>query len=112
MNTIEKDILKVLISEAELKARVREIGGQIAMDYENKDPLFVGVLRGSLMFFADLMRVCPIPCGLDFLAASSYKNATVSSGVVKIDYDIRSNIAGRHIILVEDILRCTIWRGI
>ena len=104
MNTIEKDILKVLISEAELKARVREIGGQIAMDYENKDPLFVGVLRGSFMFFADLMRVCPIPCGLDFLAASSYKNATVSSGVVKIDYDIRSNIAGRHIILVEDIL--------
>ncbi len=50
MNTIEKDILKVLISEAELKARVREIGGQIAMDYENKDPLFVGVLRGSFMF--------------------------------------------------------------
>ena len=81
MNTIEKDILKVLISEAELKARVREIGGQIAMDYENKDPLFVGVLRGSFMFFADLMRVCPIPCGLDFLAASSYKNATVSSGL-------------------------------
>ena len=104
MNTIEKDILKVLISEAELKARVREIGARIAMDYENKDPLFVGVLRGSFMFFADLMRVCPIPCGLDFLAASSYKNATVSSGVVKIDYDIRSNIAGRHIILVEDIL--------
>ena len=64
----------------------------------------MGVLRGSFMFFADLMRVCPIPCGLDFLAASSYKNATVSSGVVKIDYDIRSNIAGRHIILVEDIL--------
>ena len=79
MNTIEKDILKVLISEAELKARVREIGARIAMDYENKDPLFVGVLRGSFMFFADLMRVCPIPCGLDFLAASSYKNATVSS---------------------------------
>ena len=72
MNTIEKDILKVLISEDELKVRVRAIGAQIAADYADKDPLFVGVLRGSFMFFADLMRVCPIPSGLDFMAASSY----------------------------------------
>lgn len=104
MNTIEKDILKVLISEGELKRRVQAIGAQIAADYEYKDPLFVGVLRGSFMFFADLMRECPIPCGLDFLAASSYNSGTASSGVVKIDYDIKSSVAGRHIILVEDIL--------
>ena len=104
MNTIEKDILKVLISEEELKERVQAIGAQIAADYEDKDPLFVGVLRGSFMFFADLMRVCPIPSGLDFLAASSYNSGTSSSGVVKIDYDIKTDVAGRHIILVEDIL--------
>ena len=104
INTIEKDILKVLISERRLKKRVREIGAQIAADFEEKDPLFVGVLRGSFMFFADLMRICPIPCGLDFLSASSYNSGTSSSGVVKIDYDIKADIRGRHIVLVEDIL--------
>lgn len=104
MNTIEKDILRVLISEEELKRRVQAIGAQIAVDYEYKDPLFVGVLRGSFMFFADLMRACPIPSGLDFMAASSYNAGTFSSGVVKIDYDIKTSVAGRHIILVEDIL--------
>ena len=104
MKTIEKDILKVLISEEQLKARVQEIGAQIAADYEEKDPLFVGVLRGSFIFFADLMRVCPIESGLDFLAASSYNKGTSSSGVVKIDYDIKTDITGRNIIIVEDIL--------
>ena len=104
MNTIEKDILRVLISEEELKRRVQAIGAQIAVDYEYKDPLFVGVLRGSFMFFADLMRACPIPSGLDFMAASSYNAGTFSSVVVKIDYDIKTSVAGRHIILVEDIL--------
>ena len=104
MNTIERDILKVLISEEDLRARVKTIGAQIAADYEDKDPLFVGVLRGSFIFFADLMRACPIRSGLDFMAASSYNAGTFSSGVVKIDYDIKTNVAGRHIILVEDIL--------
>lgn len=104
MNTIEKDILKVLISEEELLVRVKEISDQVAADYEDKDPLFIGVLRGSFMFFADLMRTCTIPSGLDFLAASSYYSGTTSSGVVKIDYDIKADLQGRHIILVEDIL--------
>ena len=104
MKTIETDILKVLISEEELHARVLEIGARIAADYEDKDPLFVGVLRGSFIFFADLMRCCPIRSGLDFLAASSYHQGTSSSGVVKIDYDIKTDVAGRHIIVVEDIL--------
>ena len=104
MKTIETDILKTLISEEELKARVAEIGAEIAADFEDKDPLFVGVLRGSFIFFADLMRVCPIRSGLDFLSASSYNSGTKSSGVVKIDYDIKADLTGRHIILVEDIL--------
>lgn len=116
MNTIEKDILKVLISEAELKARVREIGARIAMDYENKDPLFVGVLRGSFMFFADLMRVCPIPCGLDFLAASSYKmppSAPVWSRSIMISAAIsRDGILFWWRIFWTAATRCTIWRGI
>ena len=104
METIEKDILKVLISEEELEKRVEEIGAEVAADYEDKDPLFVGVLRGSFIFFADLMRHCPIRSGLDFMTASSYNNGTVSSGVVKIDYDIKGDITGRHIVIVEDIL--------
>ena len=104
MNTIEKDIDRVLISEEELIARVKEIAAQVAADYEDKDPLFIGVLRGSFMFFADLMRYCNIPSGLDFLAASSYNSGTSSSGVVKIDYDIKADLTGRHVILVEDIL--------
>ena len=104
MDTIEKDILKVLISERRLKRRVKAIGTQIAADFEKEDPLFVGVLRGSFIFFADLMRVCPIRCGLDFLSASSYNSGTASSGVVKIGYDIKADIHGRTIILVEDIL--------
>lgn len=104
MKTIENDILKVLISEEELTKRVKEIADQIAQDYEDKDPLFVGVLRGSFMFFADLMRYCPIHSGLDFMAVSSYNNGTSSSGVVKINYDIKADLTGRNIILVEDIL--------
>lgn len=104
MNTIEKDILKVLISEEELQQRVKEISDQLSEEYADKDPLFVAVLRGSFMFFADLMRTCKIPSELDFVAASSYHSGTFSSGVVKIDYDIRTNVENRHIIIVEDIL--------
>ncbi len=104
MKTIEQDILRVLVSEEELHQKVQELGGQIAADYEDKDPLFVGVLRGSFIFFADLMRCCPIRSELDFLAASSYHSGTSSSGVIKIAYDLSGDIAGRHIILVEDIL--------
>ena len=104
MKTIETDIERVLVSEAKIKECVTRIGAAIARDYEDKDPLFVGVLRGSFVFFADLMKVCNIPSQLDFISASSYQSGTISSGVVKISYDVKADLTGRNIILVEDIL--------
>lgn len=104
MYAMEKDIQQVLLSEETLRRRVEEMGEQIAEEYDGKDPLFIGVLRGSFIFFADLMRACPIYCGLDFIAASSYHSSTASSGVVRIDYDLKTDLSGRQLIIVEDIL--------
>lgn len=101
---MEKDIQQVLLSEETLRRRVEEMGEQLAEEYEGKDPLFIGVLRGSFIFFSDLMRACPIHCGLDFIAASSYHSSTASSGVVRIDYDLKTELNGRQLIIVEDIL--------
>ena len=96
-------IEKVLISEEELEAAVARVGRQISVDYKDKDPIFIGVLKGCFMFMADLMRHVDIPCSMDFMAVSSYKGTT-STGAVKINKDVSENIEGRHIILVEDIL--------
>lgn len=96
-------IEKVLISEEELEAAVGRIGRQISVDYKDRDPIFIGVLKGCFMFMADLMRHVDIPCSMDFMAVSSYKGTT-STGAVKINKDVSENIEGRHIILVEDIL--------
>ena len=96
-------IEKVLISEEELEAAVGRIGKQISVDYKDRDPIFIGVLKGCFMFMADLMRHVDIPCSMDFMAVSSYKGTT-STGAVKINKDVSENIEGRHIILVEDIL--------
>ena len=96
-------IEKVLISEEELEAAVARIGRQISVDYKDRDPIFIGVLKGCFMFMADLMRHVDIPCSMDFMAVSSYKGTT-STGAVKINKDVSENIEGRHIILVEDIL--------
>ena len=96
-------IEKVLISEEELEAAVGRIGRQISEDYRDKDPIFIGVLKGCFMFMADLMRHVDISCSMDFMAVSSY-SGTTSTGAVKINKDVSENIEGRHIILVEDIL--------
>ena len=81
-NEMEKDILKVLVSEEELKARVEELGAQIAEAYAGKNPLFMGALKGCVVFMADLLRACPLKSDLEFIAVSSYQNSTVSSGSV------------------------------
>ena len=101
---MEKDILKVLISEEELKARVTEMGEELYNRFEGKNPIFLGVLKGSVMFMADLMRACQLQSDIEFIAVSSYANATESSGRVKINYDLQQDITGRHLIIVEDIL--------
>ena len=100
---VEKDIERVLISAEELEAQVAEIGAQISRDFEGKDPIFIGVLKGCFIFMADLMRHVSIRCSMDFMAVSSY-SGTTSTGAVKINKDLSEDIEGRHIIIVEDIL--------
>ncbi|MGM9619511.1 MAG: hypoxanthine phosphoribosyltransferase [Oscillospiraceae bacterium] len=103
-NLMEKDILKVLISEEELNARVQELGAQIRERYEGKTPMFLGVLKGSFIFMADLVRAAGIKSDIEFIAVSSYQSGTKSSGVVQITHDLQQDITGRDIIVVEDIL--------
>ena len=100
---METAIERVLISQEELERQVARIGAQISADYADKDPIFVGVLKGCFIFMADLMRHVTINCSMDFMAVSSY-SGTNSTGAVKINKDLSEDIGGRHIILVEDIL--------
>lgn len=103
-NDMNQDILKVLLSEEEIKARVQALGDQICDRFVGRDPMFVGVLNGCFIFMADLVRATQMKSELDFIALSSYKNATKSSGVVQITRDLQRDISGRDIIIVEDIL--------
>lgn len=103
-NVMEKDIDHVLLSEEELKAKIRELGAQISRDYAGKEPLLVSVLRGSYIFMADLTRAIDCMCRVDFMAVSSYGSGTTSSGQVNIIKDLSDSIEGRDIIVVEDIL--------
>lgn len=100
---MERDIQSVLISEEEILAKVSEVGAQISRDFEGKNPVFVGVLKGCFIFMADLMRNVKVNCSVDFMAVSSY-SGTSSTGAVKINKDLSENIEGRHVIIVEDIL--------
>ncbi|MBR5342925.1 MAG: hypoxanthine phosphoribosyltransferase [Oscillospiraceae bacterium] len=100
---MKNDIERVLITEQELHDKVAEMGAQISRDFKGKDPLFVGVLKGCFIFMSDLLRSVDIRCSMDFMAVSSY-SGTKSTGAVKINKDLSEDIAGRHIIIVEDIL--------
>lgn len=101
---MEKDILKVLVTEEQIKARLQELGDALYEKFEGKNPLFLGVLKGAFVFMADLVRACQVKSDVEFIAVSSYENATVSSGRVHIVHDIQQDITGRHLIIVEDIL--------
>lgn len=100
---MRNDIERILISEEELREKVSEIGKKISRDFEGKDPIFVGVLKGCFIFMADLMRYVDISCSMDFMSVSSY-SGTSSTGAVKINKDLGEDIEGRHLIIVEDIL--------
>lgn len=104
MSMMDQDILKVLYTQEEIAARVKELGDQMYKDFEGKDPLFVSVLRGAFIFMADIVRACQVKSDVEFIAVSSYQNATVSSGRVQITHDLQQDITGRHLIIVEDIL--------
>ncbi len=98
------DRLRVFITEEALKARVSELGAEISRDYEGQDLLLVAVLKGSVVFLADLMRQITIPHSIDFMATSSYGAATESSGIVRILKDLDVPIIERNVLIVEDIV--------
>ena len=95
---------EILIDEAALHARIAELGAAITRDYEGREPLLVGVLKGAIFFMADLMRSIDIPCEVDFMAISSYGAGIDSSGVVRILKDLDVSIEGRNVLVVEDIV--------
>ena len=103
-SNMDQDILKILLSEEEIKARVQELGDQLYDAFHDKNPLFVGVLKGCFIFMADLVRAAQLKSELEFIGVSSYQNGTKSSGVVQITRDLQEDIIGRDVIIVEDIL--------
>lgn len=97
-------VAKVLISENEIKEKLKEVAGKICADYEGEDVLFVGILKGSVIFFADLVREINLPLTMDFMAISSYGAGTTSSGEVKMLKDLDKSICGKNVVIVEDII--------
>ncbi|MFA9400549.1 MAG: hypoxanthine phosphoribosyltransferase [Acidobacteriota bacterium] len=95
---------EVLISSEDLERRVGEIGAEISRDYQGRDLVMVGVLRGAVVFIADLLRSLTVPCEIDFMAVSSYGSSRDSSGVVRILKDLDDSITGRNVLIVEDIV--------
>ena len=95
---------EILIDEPTLQARIAELGEELSTDYEGKDLLLVGVLKGAVFFMADLMRTLTVPCEVDFMAISSYGDETDSSGVVRILKDLDIPLQDRHVLVVEDII--------
>lgn len=100
----DQSLGEILVQPDDLKRRVRELGQQITADYQGKDLLLIGVLKGAVFFLADLMRQIDLPCEVDFMAVSSYGSATESSGVVRIIKDLEQSIEDRHVLIVEDII--------
>ena len=101
---LDQDIQEVLITREQLQARIRELAADINRDYAGKAPLFIGILRGSYIFMADLVREIDLPVTIDFMAVSSYGAGTTSSGLVNIKKDLEEKIEGKDVIIVEDIL--------
>ena len=102
--TLEQGVGEIMIEQDRLQARIRELGEEVSRDYAGRDLLLVGVLKGAVFFMADLMRELTVPCEIDFMAISSYGAQTDSSGVVRILKDLDTNIAGRDVLVVEDII--------
>jgi hypoxanthine phosphoribosyltransferase len=105
VNVLMKDVAKILIDEKQLQGRIRELAVEIAANYEGSEELLLlCVLKGAYMFLADLSRLLPVPHEVDFMAVSSYGQGTTSSGAVRIVLDLKEDIAGKHVLIVEDIV--------
>lgn len=101
---MKQDIKEILFTEEQLRKKIKEIGTKISEDYEGKELMLVGILKGSVPFMADLMKEISIPCTMDFMAVSSYGNSTKTSGVVRILKDLDFEIENKNILIVEDII--------
>ncbi|MDE7181534.1 MAG: hypoxanthine phosphoribosyltransferase [Clostridia bacterium] len=101
---MHKDCERILLTEEQLKARVKEVAEKVDKDFQGKRPLVVGILKGSIIFYADFIRFLSMPIELDFLAVSSYGSGAVSSGKLKIKKDLDRDVKGRDVIIVEDII--------
>ena len=101
---LDQDIQEVLISREQLQARIEEMAEEINRDYAGKSPLLIGILRGSYIFMADLVRQLDLPITMDFMVVSSYGAGTTSTGLVNIKKDLEEKIEGKDVIIVEDIL--------
>ncbi|MDQ6850642.1 MAG: hypoxanthine phosphoribosyltransferase [Actinomycetota bacterium] len=104
VSVLDDDIEKVLIGADEIRAKIAELAAAIDADYADREPLLVGVLKGAVMLMSDLARALQRPSTMEFMAVSSYGSATTSSGVVRILKDLDRDIAGQHVLIVEDII--------
>ena len=99
---MEENILKVLITEEEIRSRIEELGQELSREYEGKDPVVLGVLKGVVVFYADMIRKITVPCQMDFMCLSSYRG-TNSTGNTIVKQDMSVNVEGRHVLILEDI---------
>ncbi len=104
MAELHPDIQEILLEKQDIKDIVKRVGAEITRDYADKNPLIIAVLRGAVVFMADIMRAIECPLSIDFMAVSSYGDGVKSSGVVRIVKDLDTKIEGRHVIIVEDVL--------
>ena len=104
MAELHPDIEEILLDEQDIKDIVKKVGAEITRDYADKNPLVIAVLRGAVVFMADIMRAIECPLSIDFMAVSSYGDGVKSSGVVRIVKDLDTKIEGRYVIIVEDVL--------
>ena len=99
---MEKDILEILISEEQIKERIAQLGEEISAEYAGKDPVIIGVLKGVVVFYADMIRKITVPCQMDFMCLSSYTGTTTTNEMI-VRKDISVDIKGRHVLILEDI---------
>ncbi|MBO7252040.1 MAG: hypoxanthine phosphoribosyltransferase [Oscillospiraceae bacterium] len=99
---MEKDIAKILLTEEQIKARIEEMGQEISQEYAGKDPVVLGVLKGVVVFYADMIRHITVPCQMDFMCLSSYQG-TQSTGNMIVKQDMSVDVSGRHVLILEDI---------
>ena len=104
MGYMNKDIERIFFTEEQIKAKVAELGRRITEAYEGKNPVFIGVLKGSFIFMSDLVRCVDLNCGIDFMVLSSYGDGSTTTGSVAVKKDIDRDIKGKDVIIVEDIV--------